>query len=105
MKEVSSIVNIVKNLTLKYKIQKYKKIQNTKIQKKEKFEMCLKTAIVRKLFFKHLFSLINFKASIREICSREILDFQESFRNLEKVYRTTRKWYIHCKTVQDKAQF
>ena len=52
-----SIVNTVKNLTLKQgcSLRKYKK---------QKFEMCLKIETVRKMFFKYLFSLLNYEAKV-----------------------------------------
>ena len=59
---------------------------------------------IRKLWFKYLSSLLHFEVNIWEKYGLGILNFQENFRNLEKFYqKTTRKWHIDRKTMQNGA--
>ena len=41
----------------------------------------------QKMFFKYLFSLLNYDLNAWEKYSLEILNFQENFMNLEKMYQ------------------
>ena len=62
------------------KILTLKQASSLRKHKQQKFEMCLKIAIVRKLFSKLLFSVLNYEANVFKNYSREILNFQENFR-------------------------